>query len=91
MPRSPLRVFKRGQQFCVPLGGSVLGAQSSSAATGNYAVAPYVDMSNSQETLLNTAITNKGLKASSTANGTVLDVATCNGSSAQAFKLVQES
>jgi hypothetical protein len=44
-------------------GLTALAAQSSSAQTGNYAVAPYVDMDNSQEPLLNTAITSDGLKA----------------------------
>jgi hypothetical protein len=36
---------------------------SNAAAAGTYAVAPYVDMGESTESLLNTALTSKGLKA----------------------------
>ncbi|HEY4020042.1 MAG TPA: chitinase [Pseudonocardiaceae bacterium] len=36
---------------------------SNAAAAGTYAVAPYVDMGESDESLLNTAISSKGLKA----------------------------
>ena len=38
-------------------------AGNAASAGGTYAVAPYVDMSNSQEGLLDTAITGHGLKA----------------------------
>ncbi|MFD0331395.1 hypothetical protein ACFQZC_32775 [Streptacidiphilus monticola] len=41
----------------------LLAPTSSSAATSVYSVAPYVDMSNGQEGLLDTAITQHGLKA----------------------------
>lgn len=45
-------------------GAAVALAPAGSAATGSvYSVAPYVDMSNSQEGLLDTAITGHGLKA----------------------------
>jgi chitinase len=40
-----------------------LAPDGSAAATSVYAVAPYVDMSNSQEGMLDTAITGHGLKA----------------------------
>ncbi|MBM9508899.1 carbohydrate binding domain-containing protein [Actinacidiphila acididurans] len=42
---------------------AVLAPTSSSAATSVYSVAPYVDMSNGQEALLDTAITGHHLKA----------------------------
>ena len=42
---------------------SPASAQATPAATGNFAVAPYVDMTISTESLLNTAITSHGLKA----------------------------
>ncbi|WP_063795812.1 chitinase [Streptacidiphilus griseoplanus] len=41
----------------------VLAPTSSAAATNAYSVAPYVDMSNGQEGMLDTAITGHGLKA----------------------------
>ncbi|MEY9962522.1 hypothetical protein ABIA33_000548 [Streptacidiphilus sp. MAP12-16] len=44
-------------------GAVVALAPTSSAATSVYSVAPYVDMSNGQEGLLDTAITGHGLKA----------------------------
>jgi hypothetical protein len=44
-------------------GAVVALAPASSAATSVYSVAPYVDMSNGQEGLLDTAITGHGLKA----------------------------
>ncbi|WP_031515899.1 chitinase [Streptomyces sp. NRRL F-5123] len=40
-----------------------LAPAGNAAATGTYAVAPYVDMSNSQEGLLDQAVTGHGLKA----------------------------
>ncbi|NUS10760.1 MAG: lysozyme [Streptomyces sp.] len=40
-----------------------LAPSGNAATTGTYTVAPYVDMSNSQEGLLDTAITGHGLKA----------------------------
>ncbi len=51
-----------------PASGSVTGTTSSSGGgggtgSGNYTVAPYVDMSNNQEPMLNEAATQAGLKA----------------------------
>jgi hypothetical protein len=50
-----------------PASGSVTGTTSSSGGggtgPGNYSVAPYVDMSNNQEPMLNEAATQAGLKA----------------------------
>jgi hypothetical protein len=40
-----------------------LAPSSSAAASSVYSVAPYVDMSNGQEGLLDTAVTGHGLKA----------------------------
>jgi chitinase len=47
----------------VPLGLAVFTGAPSAAATNAYTVAPYVDMTNNQESMLNSAISNGGLKS----------------------------
>jgi hypothetical protein len=61
--RVPRFVAFAGMLALAAGGLTAVAVQSSSAQTANYAVAPYVDMDNSQEPLLNTAITSDGLKA----------------------------
>lgn len=46
-----------------PLGLAVFTGTPSAAATNAYTVAPYVDMTNNQESMLNSAISNGGLKS----------------------------
>ena len=45
------------------MASTAMSAAPASAAAGDYGFAPYVDMSNSQESLLDTAITGHGVKA----------------------------